>query len=232
MLTTVAGIGGGITLIAILSAFLDPKEIVGLTAPVLAIGNVSRAAMFPDATDRAAVRWTLPGVVPTALAGSLALPALPGRTIQLAMGLFLVAFVVHQLVRRARGGTLVRDDPVDVRLGLPVGVVLGGLSATVGGAGPICAPYLHARGLTRGAYAATNAWINGASHVIKTTVFVLTGVLTMTNLPASAAAAVTVTMGNRAGKAVLGRISERAFVRVLMATIGLAGVRLLVAGGS
>lgn len=230
MITTVAGIGGGITLIAILSAFLDPKQIVGLTAPVLAIGNVTRAAMFPEAVDAPAVRWTLPGVVPAALVGAVALPALPARGIQLAMGIFLLAFVAHQLVRAARGSTIVRRDPVDVRVGLPVGVVLGGLSATVGGAGPICAPYLHARGLTRGSYAATNAWINGTAHVIKTVVFLVSGVLALTSLPASAAAAVTVTLGNRVGKSVLGRISERTFVRILIVTIALAGIRLLVAG--
>lgn len=231
LITTVAGIGGGITLVAVLSGFLDPKAVVGLTAPVLMIGNLSRVVMFRGELDRPAAGWVLAAGAPAAVVGAVTLPRLPGRALQVGMALLLLSFVAYQLTRRwRRPPRPVRREPVDARLGLPVGLALGGLSATVGGAGPIGAPFFHARGLRRGGFAATSALANGVIHLLKTVVFLASGVLALTHLPASAVAAVTVAAGNRAGKAVLGRISEATFVRLLLATVTVAAVRLLVAG--
>lgn len=225
-ITTVAGIGGGISLVALLSLVADPREVVGLTAPVLMIGNGTRYLMFRREADRPAAGWLLAGAVPAAVAGALLLPRLPGRAIQVGMGVLLLTFVVVQLVR-GRLRRPARIAAVPAPLGLPVGVALGGLSATVGGAGPINAPYLHARGLRKGAFAATNALTNGTVHGLKTAVFLTNGILTVGNLGAAAAASVTVTLGNRAGRAVLGRISEEVFVRLLLVAVTIAAVRLL-----
>lgn len=226
LITTVAGIGGGISLVALLSVVLEPKDVVALTAPVLMVGNFSRVTMFRDQLDRPASLWILGGALPAAVAGALLLPRLPGRSIQIGMGVLLLGFVVAQLIRRQRARPA-RDRPIAAAVGLPVGVALGGISATVGGAGPISAPYLHARLLRKGGFAATNALTNGTIHTVKTTVFIATGLLTLGHLTAAAAAAVTVTIGNRLGKTVLDRISEAVFVRLLLVGISVAAVRLL-----
>lgn len=225
-ITTVAGIGGGISLVALLSVVMDPKDVVGLTAPVLMVGNLSRFAMFRDELDRPAAGWVLLGALPAALVGALLLPELPGRAIQVGMGLLLLAFVAVQLVRD-RLDRPPRPAPAPAPAGLPVGIVLGSMSATVGGAGPIVAPFWHARLLRKGAFAATNAVTNGLVHAVKTVTFVATGLLALGHLGAAAAAAVTVTLGNRLGKAVLGRISEALFVRLLLVAITVAAGRLL-----
>jgi uncharacterized membrane protein YfcA len=226
VITTVAGIGGGISLVALLSLVLDPREVVGLTAPVLMIGNGTRLAMFRGELDRPASGWLLAGAVPAAIAGALLLPRLPARGIQVGMGVLLLTFVAVQLVRE-RLERPPREAAIAAPVGLPVGLALGGLSATVGGAGPVSAPYLHARGLRKGAFAATSALTNGTTHAFKTLVFVANGVLTIGHLGAAAAASVTVTLGNRAGQAILGRMSEAAFVRVLLVAVTVAAVRLL-----
>jgi uncharacterized membrane protein YfcA len=227
LITTVAGIGGGITLVALLALVLDPREVVGLTAPVLAVGNFSRLAMFRDDLDAPASGWILAGGVPAALTGALLLPQLPARGLQIGMAALLLSFVAFQLVRR-RHERPPRSRPIAAGVGLPVGLALGGLSATVGGAGPVSAPYLHARMLRKGAFAATNALTNGTLHLIKTAVFAVTGLLTLAHLGAAGAAAVTVVIGNRLGKVVLERISEEVFVRLLLIGITIAAVRLLV----
>lgn len=229
LITTIAGIGGGITLVAVLSGFLAPKAVVGLTAPVLMVGNFTRVALFRDELDRPSAGWVLAGGVPAAVLGALTLPQLPGRAIQVGMALLLLGFVAHQLFQRWRPNPrAARTTPIDARLGLPVGLALGGLSATVGGAGPIAAPYFHARGLHRGAFAATSAMANGVLHLVKTGIFLGSGILALSHLPASAVAAVTVAAGNRAGKVVLGRISEATFVRLLLIAVTAAAIRLLV----
>lgn len=226
VITTVAGIGGGISLVALLSLVAEPRDVVGLTAPVLMIGNGTRFVMFRGEVDRPAARWLLAGAVPAAVAGALLLPQLPGRAIQIGMGALLLTFVVVQLVRERRDRPP-RSEAIAAPVGLPVGIALGGLSATVGGAGPVNAPYLHARGLRKGAFAATNAITNGTVHALKTGVFLVNGILTVGNLGAAAAAAVTVTLGNRAGQAILGRISEELFVRLLLVAVTIAAVRLI-----
>ncbi|MBW3618898.1 MAG: sulfite exporter TauE/SafE family protein [Actinobacteria bacterium] len=226
VITTVAGIGGGISLVALLSLVAEPRAVVGLTAPVLMIGNGTRYLMFRGELDRPAAGWLLAGAVPAAIAGALLLPRLPGRAIQVGMGLLLLTFVAVQLLRQRRDEPA-RSEAIAAPAGLPVGVALGGLSATVGGAGPVNAPYLHARGLRKGAFAATNAATNGTVHALKTLVFVLNGILTVGNLGAAAAAAATVTLGNRVGQVLLGRISEEAFVRLLLVAVTIAAVRLL-----
>lgn len=238
VITTVAGIGGGITLVAVLSGFLEPKAVVGLTAPVLMVGNLSRVALFRDELDLRSAGWVLAGGVPAVVLGAVALPRLPGRAIQIGMAFLLLGFVAYQLLARwrrrpdldAEADAAPTRALVDVRFGIPVGVALGGLSATVGGAGPIGAPFFHARGLTKGAFAATSALTNGTLHALKTVIFLASGILALSNVPASAVAAVTVSAGNRIGKSVLGRISEETFVRLLLATIVLAALRLLLVG--
>lgn len=225
-ITTVAGMGGGVSLVALLALVLEPREVVGLTAPVLMIGNGTRWVMFRDETDRDAARWVLSGALPAAALGAVLLPQLPARALQIGMALFLLAFVALQVVRERRDRPE-RPEPIAARWGLPVGLALGGMSATVGGAGPVTAPFWHARLLRKGAFAATNALSNGLVHLTKTSVFLVTGVLTLSNLPAAGAAAVTVTLGNRLGKAVLGRISEALFVRLLLVAVTVAAVRLL-----
>lgn len=224
-LTTVAGVGGGLALIAALSGFtpLDPKEVVVLTAPVLLVGNAQRAVAYRRSIDRPVTAWFLVGGVPAAIGGAALLPYLPARAIQIGIALLLLAFVGERIVRRGTSPAVT----VGVRPFAVVGLVTGVLSATVGGSGPFSAPFFSGHGLTRHGFVATNAACNGTQHAVKVATYVATGLLTWRLAPVVAIATAAVVVGNTVGGVVLGRISEEMFVRLLLVALTVAAIRLL-----
>lgn len=225
-LTTVAGVGGGLALIAALSGLtpLDPKEVVVLTAPVLLVGNGQRAVAYRSSIDRPVTGWFLLGGVPAAIGGAAALPYLPARAIQIGIGLLLLAFVAERIVRRGSRPAV----PMGVRPFALVGLATGILSATVGGSGPFSAPFFSGRGLTRHGFVATNAVCNGTQHAVKLVTYAATGLLTWSLAPVAAIATAAIVVGNAAGGVVLGRMREETFVRLLLVALTVAAVRLLV----
>lgn len=226
-LTTVAGVGGGLTLIAVLSGFtpLDPKEVVGLTAPVLLLANAQRAWLFRAHIERPVAGWFLVGAVPAVVVAAATLPHLPARAIQIGIALLLLVFVAERLMRRSSPPAV----GVPLRGFVGVGSASGILSATVGGSGPFSAPFFNGYGLARHRFVGTNASVNAVQHLLKTAVFAVVGVLTVPVLPVAALAAATSMIGNKLGELVLDRISERTFVDLLLVALTIAAVRLLVA---
>lgn len=226
-LTTVAGVGGGLTLIALLSGFtpLDPKEVVGLTAPVLLLSNAQRAWLFRGHIERDVGGWFLVGAVPAVIVAAATLPRLPARAIQVGIALLLLTFVAERLARRSSPPAI----GVPLRGFVGVGAASGVLSATVGGSGPFSAPFFNGYGLARHRFVGTNASVNAVQHLLKTFVFALVGVLTVPVLPIAALAAVTSMVGNKLGELVLDRISERVFVNLLLIALTVAAIRLLIA---
>lgn len=224
-LTTVAGVGGGLALIAALSGFtpLGPKEVVALTAPVLLLSNAQRAWLFRGHVVRPVSWWFLAGAVPAVVAAAATLPRLPARAIQVGIALLLLSFVAERIVRRSSPPAVA----VPLRGFAGVGAASGILSATVGGSGPFSAPFFTGYGLVRHRFVGTNASVNAVQHLLKTSVFALVGVLTPPLLPVAGLAAVTSMVGNTLGSRVLDRISERTFLNLLLVALTVAAVRLL-----
>lgn len=224
-LTTVAGVGGGLALIAALSGFtpLDPKEVIGLTAPVLLLSNAQRAWLFRAHIERPVVGWFLLGAGPCVVAAAASLPRLPARAIQVGIAVLLLSFVAERVLRRSSPPAVT----VPLRGFVGVGAASGALSATVGGSGPFSAPFFNGYGLARHRFVGTNASANAVQHLLKTAVFAVVGVLTVPVLPVAALAAITSMIGNKLGELVLDRISERMFVNLLLVALTVAAVRLL-----
>lgn len=226
LLTTVAGIGGGLVLIAALSGFtdLEPAEVVVLTAPVLLVANAMRAWIYRARVDRPLVTHYLVGAVPAAIAAAWLLPRLPARGLQIAIAIVLLGFVAERLLRP--------DRPPAIRITLwgfvLVGAFSGATSATVGGSGPISAPFLAGRGLTKQSFVGTGAVCDGSVHAVKAAAYIAAGLLVPPLLPVVAVATAGVIVGNVAGGRILSRLSETAFVRVLLAALVVAAIRLLV----
>lgn len=223
-ITSVVGFGGGLVLVAMLSTVVSPHEVVALTAPVLMLGNVHRSWIFRSEVDPLVLRWFVIGAIPATLAGAMMLPQLPADGLRFAMGLFLVAFVIRETITFNRR-----------RTGLPLpmlgvaGLANGGVSATIGGGGPLSAPFLHAYGLVRGAFIGTESAGSAVVQGLKSLVFAVMGLLTIGHLPASVIAVVSISVGNRAGQSLLMRVSDRLFQRMLLAMLILLGIRLMVA---
>ncbi len=254
-LTTVASLGGGILVIAFMSLFWPPATVLGVTAPALFVGNVSRVAMLVREVDWATTGRFAVTAVPAAFCASLVAAWLPADALKLVVAGFLFVFVGHELgvgrkkvdqTGRGAGPTLQGQvggpgQPENPAQGAEVansiarsawlpalgGVIAGAVSGLAGGAGFVASPFLHKLGLSPRALVATSAACMALVHLTKGAGFTLAKVLTPALVPLSVALAVGLVAGNALGTRVLARMSRQTFRKVLVGAVGLAGVHLL-----
>ena len=69
ILTTVAGLGGGMVLMLALSLLTSPTVALAATAPALLAGNLHRSVMFRGQVDRRVATSFAAGAFPGALPG-------------------------------------------------------------------------------------------------------------------------------------------------------------------
>lgn len=229
ILSSAAGLGGGLALVAIVSIGLTPHDAVALTAPVIAFGAVDRSWMFRHDLDVPVLGWLLVGALPLTLLASFVMTDIPAGVLRLVMGGLLFSFIGYQLLLVRRGA---RPLSIPLPAFAVVGMLNGGLAATVGGGGPVTAAFLHGRGLRRGRFVGTASVCTGSVNVLKTAVFATTGVLTLSLLPATAAAAISMPVGNRLGRFLLRYLSDRAFENVLFVVLAVVAAQLVMQGGT
>lgn len=226
VLSSVAGLGGGLVLIALLSIALTPQEVVALTAPVLMLGNLDRTLIYRRKIDRSILPWFLLGALPAAAFGAALLPHLPTNGLRLGMATLLLSFVLYNVVPHGLPSSFLVPD----RAFVLVGIANGGLSSTIGGGGPVTAPFIHARGLLKGAFIGTESSCGLIVNLLKTAIFVASGLLLPQHFSLALASAITMAAGNRLGKVLLGRMSERFFEGLLFTLLAAIGARLAVQG--
>jgi uncharacterized membrane protein YfcA len=228
MLSSIVGLGGALVMVALLSTVLSPQEVLALTAPVLLLGNLDRIAMHRRVIDWGLLPWFLAGSVPTVAIGSLLLPYLPASALRLAMATLLGVFVLSKLRPGRAGGHVGVTIPL---WGFTVlGLFHGVLASTVGGGGPLSAPFVYGRVKEKAAFVGTEATLGLSVNVVKTGVFLATGLLLPVYLWTAVFATLMMMLGNRAGRAILSRLAESTFQRILLLTMLLLAVRLGIVG--
>lgn len=222
ILTTVAGMGGGILLLAALSLLRDPREALAITAPALFVGNLHRAVLFRHKIDRkVALPFSL-GALPGSLVGALLVVALP---------LWVLKVLLVVMVGLALGRSLGwwRWTPSS-RVIVPAAAGVGLVSATAGGAGLLLSPLLMSTGLTGDAYIATVALCAVALHLGRIVGYGAGGMLTAQTLSLGAGLTVAILAGNLVGARIRKRLPSSASVPieltvlVVSAALCLAGV--------
>jgi uncharacterized membrane protein YfcA len=213
-LSTVAGMGGGIALVALLSLFLGPHVALALTAPALLVGNAHRAFVFRDALDRKVGVAFVLGAIPGAAIGSLVVGEVPARVLT-------VALVVVTLfaIGRARG-LFALHPPTWAWTPFAFGA---GLVAAGSGAGVMVAPALVAGGLGGRALIATGALIALSMHVGRVAGYGLSGLYDVgtggADLHGSLLLAVGLVAGNLVGVRLRARLGEAGTERVTELTL-------------
>jgi uncharacterized membrane protein YfcA len=222
-LTTVAGLGGGILLIAGLSMVWAPAMVLAVTAPALFVGNASRVAfLYKQVAWKMVGAFALTGV-PTALAASLLAASAPTAVVKIAIASLLVAFVAHEVLNPKREAAAVSQSPW---LTPVAGAIAGTVSGLTGGAGFVAAPLLERQGLTPTRLVATSSACMGLLHLTKGLGFSLGAVLTPALLPAAAVLAVGIMAGNAVGTRVLAGLSKETFRKLLLGALALAAIEL------
>lgn len=221
VLTTVAGLGGGMMLQLSLSLLDSPAVALAASAPALLLGNLHRARLFREHVDhRVALSFAL-GALPGSLTGGLLAVAMPEGILRWAMLAMTAAAVTRAL------GWWSWTPPAGALV--PAGFFIGALAASTGGAGMLAGPLLLACGLRGDRYVATGALCSVAMHVGRLTAYGIAGLMDGRVLLYAAILAVTILTGNAIGKHLRKRVGERAGMQLEIATMILC-VALAVTG--
>ena len=171
LLTTLAGLGGGILLLLGLSLVWGPAAALASTAPAMLLGNLHRLWMMRAEVDRPIAKAFAWGAVPGSFAGGLLAAWMPEGVLR-----WLMLGMTAAAVGRALD--LWSWRPKASAMG-PAGAGIGALSATAGGAGLLVGPLFMAAGLTGKRFVATIAAAAVALHAGRVVAYGLGGMMTV-----------------------------------------------------
>ncbi len=190
-LTTLAGLGGGLMLVSTLALLFDPHLALAVTAPALMIGNLHRSLLYRAHVDsRIAREVGLSGFAGALIFGWFAL-AIPAIGIQLLL-LAATALALAKVLGFAR-------FELPPRWLVPMGLVVGAVTATSGGGQALLAPTLLSAGLQGERYVSTAATCALLVHVGRVIAYGTGGLFDQATLARALALAACVLAGNFAG---------------------------------
>jgi uncharacterized protein len=216
----VTGFGAALVTIPLATHFVPLQFALAL----FALGDLAMAWSVGLENPRNAVRAEWMRLVPMILAGTAlgvtVLVNLPREAGMLLLGVFVFAFAVYSLVKRAS------TRVIPAAWGWIAGLV-GGITSTLFGAGgPPYAIYLSQRGLTKEQLRATMGFATMTSISLRVIAFLITGLLLQADVWIAALAVVPAAfVGIAVARVAFSRISREALLRAI-------SVMLLVSGGS
>ena len=201
ILTTWAGLGGGLFLTLALSLLFGPKIALATAAPALWLGNAHRAFLFRRFIDRGVYVWIGAAALVGAFVGGMVAVALPARVLQV---LVVVATVVA-LIPGSRRATAFGGRVVSV----PLGLLAGFATATSGAGGVFIVPAVLGMGLDGARFMATMAVIAMTMHTGRIAAYAAGGWVTAEILGIAATLGVSIMAGNFVGRWLRHRTPER-----------------------
>lgn len=192
VLTTLAGLGGGLLLLLALGLLWDPATALVVSAPALLVGNLHRLALLRRAVD--------PRKGMTFAAGALPAAALAGASAMLAPPIVVTTLIATMTVA-AIGIRICRCRwRVATPLLAPAGIGVGALTGAGGGAGVLTAPILLASDLRGEAYVATAAFCAASIHAGRLLGYGAMGFVGVATLAHAAGLATAIALGNHLGR--------------------------------
>ena len=168
----IVGTGSSIMLMPVLVYEYGPKQAVPIMAIAAVMANLARIlAWWREVDWRACAAYSVTAI-PAAALGARTLLALPSHTVDIAIGLFLIAMVPvrHWLERHQLKARLWH-----LAVG---GAVIGFLTGVVVSTGPLSVPLFLFYGLSKGAFLATEAASSLGLYLSKSVTFERFGALT------------------------------------------------------
>jgi hypothetical protein len=215
----IAGFGGSLVMLPIVSALLGAKRAIPVLTIAWLMGNLSRALLgWRDIRWKPVLLFSL-GAVPSALAGARLFVELPASLILRAIGVFLILVVVFRHTSWNR--------PIPHHLLIVAGAVVGFLSAVIGSAGPVGAAAFLSLHLPPAVYVASEAVTAVVMHTTKVAIYRHYELLTADDTIMGLALGVAMAIGSWTARGLLHRVPEKwvlTFVEVLLVV---AAVQLL-----
>ena len=217
----VAGLGGGVLMLAVMATIFPPAILIPLHGTVLFGTNLGRTVMM----RRMVVRQLLPAFIAGAVIGSAiggqVVVELPAGIMQVILG----GFILYVCWVRPPAATAYSPAKF---FALGAGGTLIGFF--VGSSGSLLAPFVAAACPERQQFVATHSFLMTFVHALKILVFGLLGFAVTAYLPLIVPMIATSIAGSWVGRIALRRMPERVFRRVFQIVLSLLAVRLLYSG--
>ncbi|QEH38996.1 Sulfite exporter TauE/SafE [Aquisphaera giovannonii] len=215
-----AGFGGALILLPVLAFAVGGKAAVPMLTVAQLLGNLSRAGF-----GRREIRWRPAGLfclgaVPASVAGARLFVGLESAVVLRFVGGLLLLVVALRHTRLGR-----RKLPVGLLV--PVGAVVGLVSAVAGSAGPLGAAAFLGLGLPPQGYVASEAATAVAMHATKSLVYGRYGALTLEDGLRGLLLGGSLVLGSWTGRKVLDRLPERWFGILVEVLLLVSAVALL-----
>ncbi|MYT28203.1 MULTISPECIES: sulfite exporter TauE/SafE family protein [unclassified Streptomyces] len=250
--TAVSGVGA--LSVALFAAVLPARESTGVLLPLLLVGDVLAVRAYRGHADRAVLLRLLPSVAAGVLLGVVFVARTDDVVMRRTIGVLLLAVAVHhgwqraransrsrvrcptqaQALRRAQAGqespdvTGTTPTPRQQRLRTVLFGLIAGFATMVANAGgPAMSLYLLSSGFGMLGFLGTGAWFFLIVNLVKVPFSVGLGLVTADGLALDALLVLAVVVGARAGRALVHRIDQSAFERLVLVFTALAGVGLL-----
>lgn len=223
MLTTVAGMGGGMLLVAVLVALRGPHAALAITTPALFVSNGHRAWLFRKSLDWSVATSFALGAIPAAALVGYFVPTLPGWTLAA-----ILAFASMLTLARSAGLIDLRPKRAAIT---SAGAGIGALAATAGGAGALTSPLFLAAGLSGATYVGTVALAAVALHAGRLVGYGSGGMLRPELAPAMLVLLAGLVTGNLAGKRLRSKVDAELEKRVEIGALLLCTVLAIVGVG-
>lgn len=219
---TMAGFGAATVLTPIASLFMDIRTAVAVVACFHLFGNASRISFFRRHVHWGIVwRFGLPGVA-MSLAGAQAAAWLSPDHIRLALGGFLILYVLAEL-RRASSSPI----PATTATLLIGGVASGFIAGLIGTGGAIRSACLLAFGLPKEAYIGTSAVIALLVDATRLPVYLAQQFIPSAYIPLVISLTGVAFAGAWMGRRLVRRVSSVRFKQLVLGLLLLMGAKLI-----
>lgn len=214
------GMAGGVTLLAIMTFFLEVQVIVPIHGCVQLVSNAARSAFLWRN-----INWSI--LFPFALfapLGSFISYYFLKKTSSEELFLIPMVFVIFYVLFRPKNMPGLKLG----RLGFAtLGFTCGLLSPLIGATGPLLAPFFLRDDFSKESIIATKALAQTWTHLLKIPVFIGLAFPYLEHLYLIGTMAFMAILGSKYGTYLLGRMSEDIFRIIYQIALGLAALRLL-----
>ena len=222
-ISAIVGMAGGITLLAVMASLLPSRLVVPLHGVVQFASNATRTAVFLRH-----VRWSILAIYSLPLIIGVGCAAALWSGAKLSwfrplIGVFILTFLLWR-----RFAPKLRSPPLWVYA--PLGLCAGFLTVYVGAVGPFIAPFFLRDDLEREEVVATKAVCQALGHLLKLPAFAWVGFAFLPFAVPLAGLVAAVIVGTFTGKALLKRLSPRAFTRAFQLVLAAVALQLIARG--
>ncbi|MGW3563718.1 sulfite exporter TauE/SafE family protein [Streptomyces sp. NPDC000941] len=229
--------GANTVSLAVFAAVLPARESTGVLLPLLIVGDVFAVYTYRRHADWATLVRLFPAVAAGVVAGTVFMLWADDAAVRTSIGGILLLMAGVTVWRRRAAGkadeagkeaSAAGEGQGSARLKAGSYGVLGGFTTMVANAGgPVMSMYLLSAGFRKLGFLGTSAWFFLIVNVAKVPFSVGLGLIDGDSLLLDAALVLFVIPGAFLGKAVVGRINQRLFERLVIAATVVGGAQLL-----